>query len=324
MKNIFKVYKALGLSKSIKPILETGLYIDGKLKLTNLEVVVELPLEIKDANNILIDIPTLEKCEKLDLKNLKYIDGSIVCGDSGISVKLPVHDVDDFPSFDETHTNKNHVGFNCKDLYFLNVGVGSSSRFAINSIAFYPSGVIVATDGRRLHIVNRQLSSKNEKPFICPPIISKLAKIFKFDEFTQIDFDDKCDYASIENLKYKIKFRGIGGLFPDYKGVLPKTKQDHKIKISDLMPILKKIKKASDRNTIDIIHLNGDLTWNNIKFPLDTPSGLDHRYNYSYILDAISFINPDSFDLPKCKASTIKIENGNYTAIVTPINLVEA
>lgn len=324
MKNFLKAFKALGLSKAIRPILQYGLVHNHKIVITNLEVSIEIKNFIDgiDPNiETLVHIPTIEKCVKLGFKNFTLKDDQIFDGLDGVSVDMPNdQNIDDFPEmqFEVCTETTKEICLHTDELQFVGKTVATEkSRYALTGIAIYDNGTIASTDGRRLHI-SGDIHKENNTPKIIPFSIVALSKIYNFDgKNAWIRSED--DRSLIISHHLRISLRNIAGRFPDVKNVIPKKQQQNKIKTSVLMPILKKIKKVFGVNS-NSIHFTDRASCNGVNFPITGLKDLDHRYNSLYLFEALQAIKTDIFSMGD-KYTPIKIQEGQRMAIITPINL---
>jgi len=324
MKNVLKVFRALGLKKAIRPILKYGLYKDGFIQISNLDTNIELPLEIENAKNYtMISLLALEKAEKLDFKNLRIEDDQLIDIETGISIKNLYEDSQDFPVFENIDSTEfNKININHEDVAKVAKATASErSRYAINGIAFYSTGDIVATDGRRLHCIkgNKEASQDNEV-CILPYDVASIANIFKFDNNNGVLRFSKDNGTAILSGEWGVaKFKKIAGRYPDYKNIIPKK---NKIEMSTdgLLTILKKIKKASSGDEKKSIVFNDGVIWNDTKFPFNVPENLEIRLNFNYLIDALEAVKPEKIYF-KDNHSAVKIGNKRSLAIVTPIHL---
>ena len=325
MKKLIQAYKAIKARTSHRPILSHALVSNGMIEFTNLETTVILPSPVTGAENILIPFVTLEKCEKLGFKTVRYDNDMLVDDESGISVDIQSITTkhDEWPEikreFSSDEINTNTISY--KDVEAVGVAMACErSRYAINSIAVYSNGSIAATDGRRLHIVGNV--SKGQTPAMLPGELIKLSKIFKFEE-ALIETQHEGEIAVISGDFGKIIFRALSGRYPDIAGIIPKKKQPLKIDIEKLTPILKKIIKIRRDGDPGGVHFNSGISWNGINFPFQLPKGLDHYFNASYLVDAFKATGAKNFSLSKDTSAVVKIHNGKNVVVMTPINTVQ-
>lgn len=323
MKTLLKAYKIIKSKK--RPILEYGLYKNGTLLMTDLEIAIEVECHIQNADNKLIHIPTLEKCEKLDMKNLRYEDGELIDTDSKISVKMQDENIEDFPSIEDSFSKKNKkstitVSLNYKDVESISrsIACGESSRYSINAVAVYKNGTMASTDGRRLHIVGDVFD--DDEPVMLPPSIIKISKLFKVEG--ELCINEKHDFAILHGDFGRVIFQTIRRKYPDIKSIIPKNTQPLKINAEELLKVLKKIKKAAASHEPMSFGLGRCLSWNGVEFPLKLPKGLSHCFNYNYVIDALEAVEPEFFELSKKNDIPVKVHKGQKMAIVTPIKIV--
>ena len=328
MNKTIKAYKVLKTRyNQIRPILQYGLVKDGTITLIDLDISISMPCDIKSDKPFLLHIPTLETAIKLGLKNIKYDpQKNKLVGGIGMSINHSFESIEDFPIIDMKLKNFTDAGTHTifikyKDVFKVAMATSKEeSRYSLNGIAFYSNGTICATDGRRLHIVGK-LPPTNESPIILPSKLAKLLKSLKYDGC--LSFNMKEDMATISGEDFDISIRAIAGKFPDIRAVIPKQKQPLSIPVSEILPILKTIKKSWKKDDLNAVKFNGAVSWNNITFPIKTPEDMDHKYSFQFLLDAIEVTGAEFLTFPSDNTKPIKIEHDGIMAIVTPMLVVE-
>ncbi len=330
MKDLISIYKALGLNSTVRPILQYAKVTDDRIQMTNLETTYEIENMIiqliGNDETVMIHLPTLEKCHKLGFKKMTFTDQKLIDIETGISVDMPKGKLKDYPKdipvfsdYDITGFIKNEIS--SEDILKVGQAVAAErSRFAINGLAVYPNGSLAATDGRRLHIKGKV---SKDNPVILPQSVIKLAKILQFDAHDAIiETNPESQYAIISGDLGVIGFKLIQGKYPEIHNIIPKKKQDLKMEAAKLLPILKKIKKVHGKNDPNGVVFKKQISWNGINFPFKLPEGINHIFDFTYLIEALEVTKSKYFTVPEDNQIPIKIENDCMIAIITPINIV--
>ncbi len=136
-------------------------------------------------------------------------------------------------------------------------------KYVLNGICFLLKNnelVAVAIDGCRLALVKKEIyKKKNEKDeyeVIIPiKILKEISRIFKEDE--SIDLFITQNQIGIKNKKTTIISKLIIGKFPDYNLMIPKEKNNIKLKKKEFLDATRRVAIVTlDKNNIVDIHLN--------------------------------------------------------------------
>ncbi len=198
--------------------------------------------------------------------------------------------------------------------------------------------VMVATDGRRLSFIKKEIMSINSfEPIIVPPRILNLLKelgsskelleVTIFEKYIFFNFEGKLLYSSLIDLK-----------FPDYKSVIPSDTENSLtmnkkdlIKALDIISVMvenksRKIYLNVENNNIYINSDNEDFGNGEICFDCKlNKEKTKIALNYTYLLDPLKVIDTDEIILnfnEEDKAMVINsVPASNYFHVIMPMNL---
>jgi len=316
--NIVKAYNII--KNRFIPILEYGHLKNGLILITNQEVSVELPCNIEDAHDILIHIPTLERCLKLGFKEIRYEKGRLIDKVEGISLDHTDASLEDFPEVKtELGIDVATTTLHYKRLQMVSKAIATErSRFAINGVALYKNGTVCCTDGRRMHIWGKTARLTKSADAILPQEIIKLSKLLKIEDSETVIYKDN---AVVEGKWGVIRMRLISGKYPDIKAVISKEKSLYKVEnVEKLLKILKKIRKVwKDPDEVGV-KFTDKISWKGVNFPFDLPGEMNHLFSHWYLIEAIEAVQPERLEFKENHAP-IQIQNGDKIAIVTPITV---
>ncbi len=214
------------------------------------------------------------------------------------------------------------------------------TRYILNGILFSIKENIlrlVATDGRRLALIDEKLSiSKNYNLQLIIPIktIRQLNRILKDSGYVKIIFGENHVVFEIKNSI--IISRLIEGDFPNYEQVIPEV-SNNKLKITK-KDLLNSSKRASLFTTPDSLSMRLDLLSNKVIISKSTPEigevkeevsakytgrNLSIGFNPNYIIDVLKNIDKEDIEMEfsgEDKPGVIRVED-KYIYIVLPMEL---
>ncbi|MCE9597718.1 MAG: DNA polymerase III subunit beta [Spirochaetia bacterium] len=201
--------------------------------------------------------------------------------------------------------------------------------------------IIVATDGRRLSKIERELP--NALPFkegiILPAkAVKELVRLLDASEEAALAFDEKEKRVHIRVGRVDLVCKLIDGNFPDYEQVIPK-KLDHKIKINRI-ELEKAMRQAASVAIEPARQVRMSFTSGNVGFQASTPdlggseSSLDCEYggpemvigfNSVYIMDVLKVLASDDvqlgFSSPSSPSVVSDPADPDFLAVVMPMKI---
>jgi len=204
---------------------------------------------------------------------------------------------------------------------------------------------LVATDGRRLAMVDSKINIENDKKEVIIPLktINELNKILKDDGQIKIIFGE--NQIAFELDGTMIISRLIEGEFPNYEQVIPKEKQKEKQEkiLIDKSRFLSAIKRASLFTSQDSQSIKLDVFKNKLVVSQMTPdigevkeeipmeykgNELTVGFNPAYLVDVLKILQSDTVDFeltdtekPGVFKEELLEEKGNYVYIVLPMQI---
>jgi len=279
----------------------------------------------------LLDIIRILKDDEI---SLEIIDNILHIRQKRSKFKLPTFDFNSFPNF-PTIENKSKITIDSKNLIHSFKKISSSidtnnPKFELNGALISinkESTDIVGTDTRRLSIVSIENSSDDKLSIIVPKkAILEIQKLF-LDQIT-IYYDDT--NLIILNDYYYFYTRLINGKFPDYQRIIP-----HSIKNTIVLPKKSMINSIKMITTISqeikMTLLSDRIIFNSLssenveaKTELEINTGLNEKldlnYNSKYLLDFISQIDSDNFELLINETNLpFMVKENNFMTIIMPI-----
>ncbi len=250
-------------------------------------------------------------------------------------------------NFPELKNSNNNITFTMDQKSFIemiNQTIFSISndetRIFMNGVYFKKEDnnlVMVATDGRRLSFIKKEIMSiKSFDPIIVPPKILSLLKdlgyseelleVSIFDKYIFFNIDGKLIYSSLIDLK-----------FPDYKSVIPQETEN------SLIINKKELISALDMVSVMVEHKSGkiflDVDNNVLHLLSEDDTGKGNIYidcklnkektkialNYKYLLEPLKVIDTENIVInfnEEEKAMIINsIPASNYFHVVMPMSL---
>lgn len=223
------------------------------------------------------------------------------------------------------------------------------TRYVLNGTLFVIKNNLlrlVATDGRRLALIESKTSLQMDKKEVIIPVktINELNKILKDEGQIKIVFSD--NQVAFELDGTTVISRLIEGEFPNYEQVIPKEKQKetpNRIKIKK-NTLLAAIKRASLFTSSDSQSIKLDVFKNKLIVSKMTPDigevkeeiimnytggELTVGFNPNYLLDVLKILNEEVVDFelndvekPGVFREELQEENGFYVYIVLPMQLM--
>ncbi|MCK4463698.1 MAG: DNA polymerase III subunit beta [Candidatus Omnitrophica bacterium] len=327
MKNDIKITATdldIGISSSlsVNPKMQGAVTIPAK-KL--LDIIKELP------NNSVVSI-------LLKKNNTVFID----CGKTHFKiVGLPKDEFPQPPEFKDTESIILPQKI-LKEMISLTVFAVSrdETRYVLNGVLFIIKDKkikFVATDGRRLAVIERELPEKTvlEKEVIIPTkTAQELSKILDDENNVRILFSENQIFFDMG--KTKIISRLVEGEFPNYKQVIPEEIRE-KIKVNRAK-LLSAARRASLFTNQDSLAVKLDISKNKMIISKNAPyigelkEELDINYkgkniaigfNPTYIIELLKNLNQEDIDFEignVDKPGVIRI-GGEYIYVVLPMQL---
>jgi len=279
----------------------------------------------------LLDIIRILKDDEI---TLELFDSTLVIKQKHSKFKLPTFDAGAFPTFPEKD-EKSQISLDSHNLIHglrkISPAIDTNNpKFELNGALINIKSNetdLVGTDTRRLAIVTIPGTTSEELSIIVPKkAILEIQKLF-LDQIT-ISYDET--NLIINNENYFFFTRLINGKFPDYERIVPKTvkhyitlpKKEMISAIKMITTISHEIKMILTEDKIIFYSLSSD----NIeaKTEIDTPAGFseafEFSYNSKYLLDFLSQIDGESFELGINEPTLpFVVKNGNFITIIMPI-----
>ncbi|MFH1460139.1 MAG: DNA polymerase III subunit beta [Candidatus Omnitrophota bacterium] len=277
-------------------------------------------------------------------KNYNMVIDSQAC--SFRLIGLPKEEFPTIPKF----TNKENITLEQKLLKKLLKKVSFSmsrdeTRYVLNGTLFMLKNKtlrLVATDGRRLALVEIKQSLEIEKKEVIIPVktINELNKILQEEGQVKIIFTN--NQVAFEFDGTTIISRLIEGEFPNYEQVIPKTKEkQEKIQIGKNQ-MLAAVKRASLFTSADSQSIKIDVFKNKLVISKTTPDigevkeeiPMEYKgkeitvgFNPNYLLDVLKVLQEENIDFEVIDAEKPGVfresfdEKGEYLYIVLPMQL---
>jgi len=198
---------------------------------------------------------------------------------------------------------------------------------------------MVATDGRRLSFIKKNLNSeiKDFNPVIIPTkILHLIKKLSSAEGNLYLAVSDKNIFVKFDN--QKISSNLIEGQFPNYNRVIPEH-QEFSISVSktDLIEALRRVSLLVEQKSrrIYLTFSNGTITLNSEESEIGIAKeeincdyegdGLTVALNYLYLLEPLKVIEEDNISIKFTEAnkaiSIVSIPENDYFHIVMPMQL---
>lgn len=176
-----------------------------------------------------------------------------------------------------------------------------ATRYYLNGVYFDSTGIIVATDGHRLHSFKHKMKTKGKKKhdgFILPrhaaKIISDLMKETKAEELSIQFFDNNIFQCKVDGVVVDGKL--VDGTLQDYNRVVPTTDPKNKttlkkMELKTIIPELDVVNKISGIRRPAISIKEGfafptyDDTSQKFKWPVSVKLPFTAGFNLKYLLD---------------------------------------
>ena len=282
----------------------------------------------------LLDIIRILKDDEIILE---IFETNLVIKQYHSKFKLPTFDADAFPNF-PMDENKPQIFLDSnsliQNLKKISPAIDTNNpKFELNGALINIKSEttdLVGTDTRRLAIAtmtNNTGDTTEELSIIVPKkAILEIQKLF-IDKIT-ISYDET--NLIIKNDSYFFYTRLINGKFPDYERIIPKSIKHYVIlPKKEMISSIKMITTISQEIKMTLIEdkiVFNSLTSDNIeaKTELDIATGLNEKfefsYNSKYLLDFLSHIEGDTFELGINEPSLpFIVKNDNFVTIIMPI-----
>ena len=310
------------------------------IKATDFEIGLNIhtnQVQVQEIGNVtasgkkLLDIVRILKDEDIILEVLQ---DNLHISQSHSKFKLPTFQSNEFPSFPSFQADSN-ISINSQTL------IGSLKKITsatdTNNPKFELNGALidiqsdhinfVATDTRRLAIVDVQNSNGHELSIIIPKkAIVEIQKLF-FDDI-EIIYDET--HLIIKSQQYNFFTKLINGKFPDYTRIIPKEiKNSLSLPKAEIINAIKQITTIS--NDMKISFFENSITFESLsddnieaKTEMDYQTGFSEEFvlavNSRYILDFLSQIPSSNFEIGLNEANMpFILQNENFKTIVMPI-----
>jgi DNA polymerase-3 subunit beta len=187
----------------------------------------------------------------------------------------------------------------------------------------------VATDTRRLSVININKESKDKLSLIIPKkAILEIQKLF-FDEI-EIYYDET--YLIIQNENYYFYTKLINSKFPDFNRIIPKEinfsldvqKSSMIEAIKQITIISQEIKISVLRDKIKFESMSKDISEAQTEIPHQRSFDQDIIFgiNSRYLLDFLSQINTNNFDILINQSNLpFVVQSENFKTIIMPISI---
>lgn len=281
---------------SIKPEIQGAITMPGK---KFLDIIKELP----DKSNVSI---TAKK------NNMIVIE----CGKAFFKIiGLPKDEFPQTPQFKENESITLEQKFLKEMLVMTAFAVSrDETRYVLNGVLFIIKDDViklVATDGRRLAVIERRLPQKTskERRVIAPATtIQELSKILKDEDSVKVSFSE--NQVLFDMGKTRVISRLIEGEYPNYEQVIPKEVKD-KVKLSR-ETFLSAAKRANIFTNQDSIAIKMDISKNKMVISKNTPYigeakeelNIDYKgkdisigFNPVYLMDVLKNVSIDEIGL---------------------------
>ncbi len=259
---------------------------------------------------------------------------------------------DDFPQYPETQGDINYIMFPTKELVtMINKTISSIAKEpfkpALRGICFEKNEnkvLAVATDGRRMAIIEREFEGLDSSSFsiiIEPKVLSEILVTANFDEVEQVKMGVDGQQVYFQVGKYDFVSSLIEGKYPNFRQVIPKefaysfrvNKNELVDAIRRITPMINDIRSKRmilniSEESLKVKGINQEMGESvqeiDIKY-----SGEENSvaYNYTYIQDVIKQIDSEivTFMVNKDSSPTMikEIEREDYYYIIMPMSIGE-
>lgn len=287
---------------------------------TNLEMALEITIPSKIEKEGKIAVPAKIFSNLLsslsdDNLNFESKNDSLVITTSISSTTIKGYPIDDFPIIPKTKEQKS---FTVSVFDFINglrsvyySSALSDTKPELNSVFVYSFKstpmTFVATDSFRLAEKNIPYNFSDNPNFLIPyKSVVEILRVFEDQEGDlKIILDDNNIVLVCNNIKFTSRL--TGGVFPDYKQIMPvkfvSTATIHRKQFTELLRTAGmfcgklnevKVRIYGGENFIEIQTNNSDLGEHSVTIPAKTEGeDLIMMFNYRYLIDCLNFINSD-------------------------------
>lgn len=335
-------------TRSPKPVLSCVKIEAAKdaitLTCTDLELTIArtVPADEAEGDAILVDaakllsIATTETCERLTLRT----SGSElrVDGDTG-TYKLFTQPASEFPPTPNT-LNGVAINFDAGELHRLASATSyavaqEGTRYAFNGVKVETDGKavsFVATDGRRLAVVNVPKKSAKGSAIIPPRVFNVATKVGSGSPWTLTIGDNQ---AELTTDGATIRTNILEGTFPAWREVVPSNEAITITIKADAEELASAVRRASLLTSDDSKGVRFDVG-NGIAMSSRNPESGEAKVdlacqvdggtlaigiNPKFVLDALKPVDGElSFRMSTANRPVL-IESGDYRAVIMPVNL---
>lgn len=339
------------------PILESIL-VEAKdkslvLRSTNLDVGLEVKLPARVEKGGVLALPAdilgafLSGLQDGQVIKMELVGGNLSLSTPRSSTVIKSFPVDDFPNIPKTGKD-NLLSVEAGKLVagvrsVIYAAAASDMKPEISSVYLYTDGddlVFVATDSFRLAEKRFKNSQKDKKISVILPFknAGELARVFEQSADVLDVYFDK-NQVSVVSPSVYFTSRVVGGIFPDYRQIIPKEKKTEVVVLKrDLVDSIKisnifsdkfnqiSIKVVPEDGVFEISSKNQDRGESSTTVPGTVEGeGVDVALNAKYILDCLQSISVDSvhmiFNGANKPVMIRGVGEGSFVYLVMPMNL---
>lgn len=259
---------------------------------------------------------------------------------------------DDFPSYPEGLESTSYIMLPTKELVtMIHKTISSiakeSFRPVLRGICFEKTDskfIAVATDGRRMALIEREFEGVSEGSYtviVEPKVLNEILITASYEEVEQIKMgvDGQQIYFNVG--KYDFVSTLIEGKYPNFRQVIPKdfsysfrvNKNDLLDAIRRVVPMISDVRSKRmlitvSENSLKVKGVNQEMGESFADIEVKY-SGEEHTiaFNYSYIQDVVKQIDSEivTFMVNKDSSPTMirEIEREDYYFIIMPMNISE-
>ncbi len=335
------------LEKKDTSQITSHIYLDAKnnsltIKATDHEIGFEVTttqVNIQEEGTItangkkFLDIVKILKDEDI---NLETINNNLQITQNSSNFKLPTFAYNEFPNF-PTYEGKPKISIEShkliESLKKITPAIDTNNpKFELNgSLLDIKKDAIsfVATDTKRLAVINIQNSSENELSLIIPrKAIIEIQKLF-FEDI-ELYYDET--YLLIHSQQYTFFTKLTNGKYPEYKRIIPKDinfklqlpKKEIIEAIKQITTVSNEIKITFDSKNIIFEAISDDNT--EAKTQIQNPTPISEQFsiavNSRYILDFLNQIDSQEFEIELNQENLpFVVKDNNFITVIMPIVL---